>query len=60
MARAAVDRACRVLPITITTDPGKAPSQRVAEKLGFAHVGDGTTAEGPVLVGRRQEAAMAA
>ncbi len=61
MARTAVDWARRARPdrpVTIITDPGNAPSQRVAEKLGFAHVGDSTTAEGPVLVWRHQEATM--
>ncbi|WP_367135977.1 GNAT family N-acetyltransferase [Saccharothrix sp. HUAS TT1] len=58
MARAAVDWAGRVRPVAIIADPGNTPSQRVAEKLGFAHVGDSTTAEGPVLVWRRQEATM--
>lgn len=63
MARAAIDWAGRVRPdrpVTIITDPGNTPSQRVAEKLGFAHVGDSDTASGPVLVWRRQEATMAA
>jgi RimJ/RimL family protein N-acetyltransferase len=63
MARAAIDWARRVRPdrpVTIITDPGNAPSQRVAEKLGFAHAGDSRTVEGPVLVWRRQEATMVA
>ncbi|MEU4742314.1 GNAT family N-acetyltransferase [Actinosynnema sp. NPDC023658] len=61
MARAAVDWAGRARPdrpVAIITDPDNTPSQRVAEKLGFAHVGDSRTPEGPVLVWRRQEVAM--
>ncbi|QFZ22944.1 GNAT family N-acetyltransferase [Saccharothrix syringae] len=61
MARAAVDWASRSRPgrpVVITTVPDNAPSQRVAEKLGFAHVGDSRTVEGRVLVWRRQEVAM--
>ncbi|MEU7530203.1 GNAT family N-acetyltransferase [Saccharothrix sp. NPDC042600] len=57
VARAAVEWARRERPhrpVVIITDPGDRPSQRVAEKLGFAHVGDSVTAGGPVLVHRRQ------
>ncbi|XVV02440.1 GNAT family N-acetyltransferase [Actinosynnema sp. CA-248983] len=63
MARAAVEWARRERPhrpVVIITDPGNKPSQRVAEKLGFAHVGDSVTAEGPVLVYRRQEVVVMA
>ncbi|MEV0681947.1 GNAT family N-acetyltransferase [Actinosynnema sp. NPDC050436] len=59
MARAAVDWADRVRPVVIITDLDNTPSQRVAEKLGFAHVGDSITVDGPVLVYRRREAALA-
>ncbi|WP_447008564.1 GNAT family N-acetyltransferase [Saccharothrix isguenensis] len=61
MARAAVDWASRARPgrpVVIITDPDNTPSQRVAEKLGFANVGDSTIDEGPVQVWRRQEATM--
>ena len=61
MARAAVEWAGPARPdrpVVIITDPDNKPSQRVAEKLGFAHVGDSRTVEGPVLVWRRQEATM--
>ncbi|MBM7813200.1 GNAT family N-acetyltransferase [Saccharothrix algeriensis] len=59
MARAAVEWAGRALPdrpVVIIVDHGNAPSRRVAEKLGFAHVGESTTIDGPVLVYRRQGA----
>jgi RimJ/RimL family protein N-acetyltransferase len=61
MARAAIDWASRDRPgrpVVIITDPDNTPSQRVAEKLGFAHVGEHTTDEGPVVVWRRQEVTM--
>ncbi|MFD0200002.1 MULTISPECIES: GNAT family N-acetyltransferase [Saccharothrix] len=61
MARAAVDWARRVRPdrpVTISTDPDNAPSQRVAEKLCFAHVGESRTDVGPVLIWRPQEVTM--
>lgn len=61
MARAAIDWASRFRPnrpVVIITDLDDEPSQRVAEELGFAHVGDRTAVEGPVLVWRRQEATM--
>ncbi|WP_158843372.1 GNAT family N-acetyltransferase [Saccharothrix deserti] len=62
MARAAIEWASRAepgRPVVIITDPDNTPSQRVAEKLGFAHVGDSRTVVGPVLVWRLQEAMMA-
>ncbi|MCE6997865.1 GNAT family N-acetyltransferase [Saccharothrix sp. S26] len=62
MARAAVDWAGRARPdrpVVVITDPDNAPSQRVTEKLGFAHVGGSRTVEGPVPVWR-QEATMVA
>ncbi|MEU4803674.1 GNAT family N-acetyltransferase [Actinosynnema sp. NPDC023587] len=61
MARAAVewaDRARPDLPVVIITDLDNTPSQRVAEKLGFAHAGDSITIDGPVLVYRRQDVTM--
>ncbi|WP_433264448.1 GNAT family N-acetyltransferase [Actinosynnema sp. CS-041913] len=61
MARAAIEWADRVRPdrpVVIITDLDNTPSQRVAEKLGFAHAGDSITVDGPVLVYRRQEATM--
>ncbi|MBW4716495.1 GNAT family N-acetyltransferase [Saccharothrix obliqua] len=61
MARAAVEWADRERPerpVVIITDLDNKPSQRVAEKLGFAHVGDSTTVDGPVLVYRREGATM--
>ncbi|CCH34548.1 GNAT family N-acetyltransferase [Actinosynnema sp. NPDC047251] len=62
MARAAIEWADRERPdrpVVIITDLDNTPSQRVAEKLGFAHVGDSITVDGPVLVYRRQEATLA-
>jgi RimJ/RimL family protein N-acetyltransferase len=63
MARAALNWADQTTPnrpVVIITDLDNRPSQRVAEKLGFAHVGDSITIDGPVLVWRRQEANMTA
>jgi RimJ/RimL family protein N-acetyltransferase len=61
MARAALDWADRSRPdrpVVIITDLDNVPSQRVAEKLGFAHVGESQLADGRVLVWRRQESTM--
>ena len=61
MARAALDWADRSRPgrpVVIITDLDNTPSQRVAEKLGFAHVGESRAADGRVLVWRRQESTM--
>ncbi|KAA5834355.1 GNAT family N-acetyltransferase [Saccharopolyspora hirsuta] len=56
MARAAVGWAERTQadrPVVIMTDPGNEPSQRVAEKLGFAVAGEVQRPGGPLLVWRR-------
>jgi RimJ/RimL family protein N-acetyltransferase len=44
--------------VVIITDLENTPSQRVAEKLGFAHVGESRAADGRGLVWRRQESTM--
>ncbi|MEV0699707.1 GNAT family N-acetyltransferase [Saccharopolyspora sp. NPDC050389] len=56
MARAAVDWADRVATgraVVILTDLDNKPSQRVAEKLGFATTGEIQLADGPMLVWKR-------
>lgn len=56
MAGAAIDLADRTRtgrPVVIMTDLANKPSQRVAEKLGFAVTGELQRPDGPMLVWRR-------